>query len=122
MSDLTHLTIAEAADLLARREIAAVELTEAHLRRIDAHDARLNSFITITSDHALTQARAADAESTRGVRRGPLHGIPLALKDLYDTAGIRTTAGSTFFADRIPDTDARAVTLLYQQERCSSVN
>jgi aspartyl-tRNA(Asn)/glutamyl-tRNA(Gln) amidotransferase subunit A len=114
MSDLTHLTIAEAADLLARREIAAVELTEAHLRRIDAHDTHLNSFITITSDHALTQARAADAELTRGVRRGPLHGIPLALKDLYDTAGIRTTAGSTFFADRIPDTDARAVTLLYQ--------
>ena len=114
MSDLTHLTIAEAADLLARREIAAVELTEAHLRRIDAHDTHLNSFITITSDHALTQARAADAELTRGVRRGPLHGIPLALKDLYDTAGIRTTAGSTFFADRVPDTDARAVTLLYQ--------
>jgi aspartyl-tRNA(Asn)/glutamyl-tRNA(Gln) amidotransferase subunit A len=114
MSDLTHLTIAEAADLLARREIASVELTEAHLRRIDAHDTHLNSFITITSDHALTQARAADAELTRGVRRGPLHGIPLALKDLYDTAGIRTTAGSTFFADRVPDTDARAVTLLYQ--------
>ncbi len=114
MSDLTHLTIAEAADLLARREITAVELTEAHLRRIDTHDPRLNSFITVTSDHALTQARAADAELTRGVRRGPLHGIPLALKDLYDTAGIRTTAGSTFFADRIPDTDARAVTLLYQ--------
>ena len=114
MSDLTHLTIAEAADLLARREIASVELTEAHLRRIDAHDTHLNSFITITSDHALTQARAADAELTRGVRRGPLHGIPLALKDLYDTAGIRTTAGSTFFADRIPDTDARVVTLLYQ--------
>jgi aspartyl-tRNA(Asn)/glutamyl-tRNA(Gln) amidotransferase subunit A len=114
MSDLTHLTIAEAADLLARREIAAVELTEAHLRRIDAHDTHLNSFITVTSDHALTQARAADAELTRGIRRGPLHGIPLALKDLYDTAGIRTTAGSTFFADRIPDTDARAVTLLYQ--------
>jgi aspartyl-tRNA(Asn)/glutamyl-tRNA(Gln) amidotransferase subunit A len=114
MSDLTHLTIAEAADLLTRREIASVELTEAHLRRIDAHDTHLNSFITITSDHALTQARAADAELTRGVRRGPLHGIPLALKDLYDTAGIRTTAGSTFFADRVPDTDARAVTLLYQ--------
>ncbi len=114
MSDLTHLTIAEAADLLARREIASVELTEAYLRRIDAHDTHLNSFITITSDHALTQARAADAELTRGVRRGPLHGIPLALKDLYDTAGIRTTAGSTFFADRVPDTDARAVTLLYQ--------
>ncbi len=114
MSDLTHLTIAEAADLLARREITAVELTEAHLRRIDAHDTHLNSFITVTSDHALTQARAADAELTRGVRRSPLHGIPLALKDLYDTAGIRTTAGSTFFADRIPDTDARAVTLLYQ--------
>lgn len=114
MSDLTHLTIVEAADLLKRREISSVELTEAHLRRIDTHDARLNSFITVTADHALTQARAADAELTRGVWRGPLHGIPIALKDLYDTAGIRTTAGSTFFADRIPDADARTVTLLYQ--------
>lgn len=114
MSDLTHLTIAEAADLLKRREISSVELTEAHLRRIDTHDVRLNSFITVTADHALAQARAADAELTRGVWRGPLHGIPIALKDLYDTAGIRTTAGSTFFADRIPDADARTVTLLYQ--------
>lgn len=114
MLDLLKLTIADAADLLARREISAVELTEAHLHRISAHDARLNSFITVTADHALAQARAADDELARGVRRGPLHGIPVALKDLYDTAGIRTTAGSTFFADRVPDIDARAVTLLYQ--------
>lgn len=114
MLDLLKLTIADAADLLARREISAVELTEAHLHRISAHDARLNSFITVTADHALAQARTADDELARGVRRGPLHGVPVALKDLYDTAGIRTTAGSIFFADRVPDTDARAVTLLYQ--------
>lgn len=114
MLDLLKLTIAEAANLLARREISAVELTEAHLHRISAHDARLNSFITVTADHALAQARTADDELARGVRRGPLHGVPVALKDLYDTAGIRTTAGSIFFADRVPDTDARAVTLLYQ--------
>ncbi|MCS6841837.1 MAG: amidase [Roseiflexus sp.] len=114
MLDLLRLTIADAADLLAQREISAVELTEAYLNRIAVHDARLNSFITVTADHALAQARIADDELARGVRRGPLHGIPVALKDLYDTAGIRTTAGSTFFADRVPDTDARAVTLLYQ--------
>lgn len=114
MSDLFRLTIVDAADLLARRDISAVELTEAHLNRIAAHDVRLNSFITVTADHALAQARAADDELARGVRRGSLHGVPIALKDLYDTAGIRTTAGATFFTNRIPDADARAVTLLFR--------
>jgi aspartyl-tRNA(Asn)/glutamyl-tRNA(Gln) amidotransferase subunit A len=114
MSDLFRLTIVDAANLLARRDISAVELAEAHLSRIATHDARCNSFITVTADHALAQARAADDALARGVRRGLLHGIPIALKDLYDTAGIRTTAGATFFADRVPDADARAVTLLYQ--------
>ncbi|GIW01269.1 amidase [Roseiflexus sp.] len=114
MSDLFRLTIEDAADLLARREISAVELTSAHLDRIATHDTRLNSFITVTADHALAQARAADNELARGARRSPLHGIPIALKDLYDTAGVRTTAGATFFAERMPDVDARAVTLLYQ--------
>lgn len=112
MTDLTSLTITAAADYLARREIAAVELAEAHLSRIAALDSRLNSFITVTTEHALTQARAADAELARGVRRGPLHGIPIALKDLYDTAGIRTTAGTSFFAQRVPEHDARVVALL----------
>ncbi|MGC9040441.1 MAG: amidase [Roseiflexus sp.] len=114
MSDLFRLTIADAADLLARREISAVELTSAHLDRIATHDTRLNSFITVTADRALAQARAADDELARGARRSPLHGIPIALKDLYDTAGVRTTAGATFFAERVPDVDAHAVTLLYQ--------
>ncbi|MFQ3633196.1 MAG: amidase, partial [Roseiflexus sp.] len=115
MSDLFfQLTIVDAADLLARRALSSVELTEAYLNRIAASDDRFNSFITVTPELALAQARAADDELARGMRRGPLHGVPVALKDLYDTAGIRTTAGSTFFADRVPDTDARAVTLLYQ--------
>ncbi|PMP79202.1 MAG: Asp-tRNA(Asn)/Glu-tRNA(Gln) amidotransferase subunit GatA, partial [Roseiflexus castenholzii] len=86
----------------------------AHLDRIATHDTRLNSFITVTADRALAQARAADDELARGARRSPLHGIPIALKDLYDTAGVRTTAGATFFAERVPDVDAHAVTLLYQ--------
>lgn len=115
MSDLFfQLTIVDAADLLARRAISSVELTEAYLNRIAASDDRFNSFITVTPELALAQARAADDELARGMRRGLIHGVPVALKDLYDTAGIRTTAGSTFFADRVPDTDARAVTLLYQ--------
>ncbi|NWG21389.1 MAG: Asp-tRNA(Asn)/Glu-tRNA(Gln) amidotransferase subunit GatA [Chloroflexi bacterium] len=113
MPDLTHLSITAAAELIARGEITAVELTEAHLARIAAYDPHINSFITVATDHALAQARAADAYLARGMRRGPLHGIPIALKDLYDTAGIRTTAGTTFFADRVPAADARAVTSLH---------
>lgn len=112
MPDLTHLSMTAAAGMVARGEITAVELTEAHLGRIAIHDPDINSFITLTPDHALAQARAADADLARGIRHGPLHGIPIALKDLYDTAGIRTTAGTTFFADRVPGADARAVTLL----------
>jgi aspartyl-tRNA(Asn)/glutamyl-tRNA(Gln) amidotransferase subunit A len=109
MTDLTSLTIAQAATMLRERSLASVELAQAHLDRIGAEDAGLNCFITVTADLALQQARAADREIAAGEWRGPLHGIPLALKDLYDTAGIRTTAGAAFFAERVPDTDAVVV-------------
>ena len=100
------MTIDEAAAKLRAREVSAVELAQESLRRIREAQPRLNAFITITEDLALEQARRADEELARGVDRGPLHGIPYALKDNFATRGIRTTCGSKIFADRIPDHDS----------------
>lgn len=107
--DFTTLTITTAADLLVRGEISPVELTQAHLRRIERVERVLNCFITFTPEAALQSARQAEAEMLRGDYRGTLHGIPLALKDLYETRGVRTTAGSKFFVENIPQVDAAAV-------------
>jgi aspartyl-tRNA(Asn)/glutamyl-tRNA(Gln) amidotransferase subunit A len=87
-------------------------LTRACIARIEALDPLLNCFITRTFETALEAARQAEAEIARGGRRGPLHGLPLALKDLYETAGVRTTAGARVFADWIPNRNARLVELL----------
>lgn len=103
------LTITEASDLIRRKRLSPVELTRACLDRIELLQPRLNAFITVTADAALEAARAAEAEILRGRVRSPLHGIPIALKDLYDTAGVRTTAASAQWADRIPREDAEAV-------------
>ena len=100
------MTIAEAAARLRARGISAVDLARESLRRIRDAQARLNAFITITEELALEQARRADKELARGVDRGPLHGIPYALKDLFATRGILTTCGSKIFANRIPDRDS----------------
>jgi aspartyl-tRNA(Asn)/glutamyl-tRNA(Gln) amidotransferase subunit A len=107
--DLTRLSIAEAGRRIAAREISPVELTRAYLGRIERVDGRVNSYITVTAEQALDQARALEAELARGQRRGPLHGIPLALKDNIDTAGILTTAASAVYADRVPAEDAECV-------------
>lgn len=109
---LHYLTISEAAPLLAAGELSPVTLTQAYLDRIAAVDGRLDSYVTLTAERALSQARAAAAEIAAGRYRGPLHGIPIALKDLYDTAGIRTTAMSRVTPDRIPDEDATTVARL----------
>ena len=106
---LTSLTISEASGLLAARQVSPVELTQAHLRRIEQVNPRLNAFITLTPELALQQARQAEGEIRRGETKGALHGIPLALKDLFETQGVRTTAGSSFFAEHVPDTDALVV-------------
>lgn len=98
------MTIQEAAGKLRSREISAVELTKESLRRIHAEQPRLNAFITITDELALEQAKRADEDFARGVDRGLLQGIPYALKDLFKTAGIRTTGGTKIF-DHIPDHD-----------------
>jgi aspartyl-tRNA(Asn)/glutamyl-tRNA(Gln) amidotransferase subunit A len=108
--DLTRLTIAAAAARIRARELSPVELTEACLSRIEAVDGRLNAFITITGDEALAAARAAEDEIAAGKYRGPLHGIPVALKDLFAVAGVRTTAGSKILAGNVSreDSDAAA--------------
>lgn len=107
--DLTKLTLREAADLVHKKKASPVDLTKACLARIARANPSLNCFITITADSALQQARDAEAEIARGKWRGPLHGIPIALKDLFDTAGVKTTAGSGVFKDRIPTEDAEVV-------------
>ena len=103
--NLCYLTIREAGELLHTREVSPVELTRAFLDRIDATEDRLHSFITLLRDEALEEARTAEADILRGDYNGPLHGIPIALKDLYDTAGIRTTCGSKVDTDRVPTED-----------------
>src|SRR5215470_10506526 len=112
--DLAALSLWDAGDLLRARRVSPVELTNACLARIERLNPVLNAFITLTADQALADARAAESEIARGRRRGPLHGIPIALKDLFDTAGVRTTAGSAVFAERVPSQDAEVVHRLKQ--------
>jgi aspartyl-tRNA(Asn)/glutamyl-tRNA(Gln) amidotransferase subunit A len=102
-------SIGETSELLRKRELSPVELTKNCLERIEKLNPVLNAFITVTAEQALAQARAAEAEILRGHWRGPLHGIPLGLKDLIDTAGVRTTAASALFKDRVPAADAEVV-------------
>ena len=103
------MTIQEAAAALRARKISSVELTEAALRRIEQVNPAINALITVVADAARAQARERDAELARGHDRGPLHGIPVAHKDLMKTRGIRTTAGSKIFADFVPQEDAAVV-------------
>ena len=100
------MTIREAGRLLRARKISSRELTESAIRQIDRHNPTLNAFLTITAEEALAAARRADEELARGQDRGPLHGIPVAHKDLFDTAGTRTTYGSILFTNHIPSQDA----------------
>src|ERR1700722_18761396 len=112
-TDLHFLTIADAASLLERRQLSPVALTQAFLDRIAAIDPQLNAYLLVTADQALDQARVAEAEIMAGNYRGPMHGIPFALKDIYCTAGIRTTSHSRTRADYVPDFDATTVAKLY---------
>lgn len=107
MSELAFLPIAEASRLIARRELSPVELTEACLRRIEALDSQLDSFVTVTADRARAEARAAETAIMASGPRSRLHGIPYCLKDIFDTAGVRTTAMSKLLADNIPARDSR---------------
>jgi len=106
---MIDLSISEAAELLRQKKISPVDLATACLDRIERLNPLLNAFITVTHEGAMAQARVAEDEIQRGQWRGPLHGIPIGLKDLIDTAGVRTTCGSALFADRVPTEDAFVV-------------
>lgn len=108
-SDTINLALEQTAALVRDRRVSPVELTEACLARIGAAEPRLNAFVTVTGDLARAQAREAEGEIAAGHYRGPLHGIPVAVKDLFTTKGIRTTAGSRILANWIPEEDATVV-------------
>ena len=106
---MNDISIAEASDLLRRKQISPVELTTSCLARIEQLNPTINAFITVMHDSALAQAHEAEHEIHAGNWRGPLHGIPIGLKDLIDTAGVKTTCGSALFAERVPTEDAEIV-------------
>ena len=110
--ELFYLTIVDAAAGLRRGDYSPVDLTEACLQRIETFDEKLHSFITLTPDLARAQARQAEQELRSGNNRGPLHGIPIAFKDLYMTKGIRTTCHSAVLENWIPEVDATTVAKL----------
>ncbi|MDR3537634.1 MAG: amidase [Acetobacteraceae bacterium] len=112
--DLHYLTIAQAAALIRTGKLSPVELTRAFLDRIRALDAQLNAYLLPLEDTALADAKRAEAEIAAGNYKGPLHGIPIGLKDIYNTAGVRTTGHSAVFKDHVPTEDAFTVTLLRQ--------
>jgi aspartyl-tRNA(Asn)/glutamyl-tRNA(Gln) amidotransferase subunit A len=107
--DLAKTSLSEASQLVQAKKVSPVELTVECLKRIDRLNRKLNAFVTVTAESALAQAREAEAEIQKGQWKGPLHGIPIALKDLVDTAGVRTTAGSALFKERVPTQDAEIV-------------
>ena len=100
--ELARLSLAEASARIRNGSVAPSQLLAACLDRIGTYNPKLNAYITVTREAALEQARQLDAEQKAGRLRGPLHGIPIALKDNIDTAGIRTTAASAVFDDRVP--------------------
>jgi aspartyl-tRNA(Asn)/glutamyl-tRNA(Gln) amidotransferase subunit A len=106
---LCDLDLTGVAGAIHAGKTSSVEVTEAYLRRIERHDGVLKAYITVMADRALAQAREADDEMRRGARRGPLHGVPLGLKDLVAVAGVRTTAGSRVMAGHVSDRDADVV-------------
>ena len=106
------LTILEASERIRNREISPLELVQQCLQRIDELNPKLNAFITVTAESALAEARQAERDIANGRWRGPLHGIPIGLKDLFDTAGVKTTAASAVFRDRVPLEDAEVVSRL----------
>ena len=112
MTELVWASLAELARQVAARRVSPVEVVQAHLDRIGKLDGALRAFLTVTGDQALEAARAAEQAVMAGRPLGPLHGVPIALKDLYCTKGVRTTGGSKILGDWIPEEDATVVTRL----------
>jgi len=111
-SELCFLSVAEAAALIAKRQLSPVELTHAYLDRIERLNGALHSYVRVLDQTALAEARAAEAEIVAGRYRGPLHGVPIGLKDIYDTAGVPTEGGSRLCLGHTPAEDATTTRLL----------
>ena len=112
--ELAYTSAAAVADLIRSRAISPVEVMRATLERIECSQPVLNAFITIAADAAMEQARTAEAAMMQGAPLGPLHGVPVAVKDLIPTANLRTTWGSLIFKDHVPEQDAVVVARLKQ--------
>jgi amidase len=112
MDDLVFASVQELAVAIRQRQVSAVEVVDAHLAQIDKYNPRLNVIVLLDREPARVQAREADAALARGEVWGPLHGIPITIKDAFATAGLRTTSGFPPWADFIPETDAPAVARL----------
>ena len=111
-SPLHFLTIIEVASLIRNKQVSPVEVTEAMLGRIDALDGRLHSYATVMADQAMDSARKAESEITAGRYLGPLHGVPIAVKDLCFTKGVRTMGGTPVLSGHVPDFDATVIAKL----------
>jgi aspartyl-tRNA(Asn)/glutamyl-tRNA(Gln) amidotransferase subunit A len=108
-NSITELSALELSENIRTKVLSPVEVTQAHLDRIEKFNDELVAFITVTADQALAAAKTAEAEITAGQYRGPLHGIPYGAKDIFDTAGIRTTHGASFYRDNIPSENAETI-------------
>ena len=108
-NDLAFVPAYKLADMVAQKHVSTVELTEFYLRRIEALNPKLNAYLTVTGDEAMAQARASDKVLSDGKKLGPLHGVPISVKDLEMTAGIRSTLGSLVYKDHVPDWDSIVV-------------
>ena len=113
-TDITFLTLAEVSARIHAREVSCEEVTRALLERIDRLEPKVNGYVLVHREHAMAQARAADALLGAGVDHGPLHGVPIAIKDLYAERGTPSSAGSSILADWRPDEDSTAVHKLRQ--------
>src|ERR671911_13909 len=108
-AEICELNLTELSKLLATRELSSSEALQATLTRLERLDGKLNAFITVPGEQAIAEAKKADDEIARGRYRGPLHGVPVTIKDLFETASVRTTAGSKILADWVPETDSGVV-------------
>ena len=109
LEELCYLTAAELVRRIRAKEVSATEAMEAHLVQIERVNPKVNAVVTLTAEEAMARARAADEALARGEEIGPLHGLPVAHKDLFPTGGVRTTFGSLIFKDFVPDRDALIV-------------
>ena len=113
-SELPFLSASELSRLIASGEVSPVEAAESYLDRIDSLDFKFNAYLTVTREMAMDAARQAEQEIAAGNHRGPMHGVPVAVKDQFHSSGVRTTGGSRILADFVPDEDATVIANLKQ--------